>query len=147
MRGKPEILPCGSFVDDRGALSFLNTVGDFNLKRLYVISNHKRDYVRAWHGHEHEEKIFFPVTGSFLIGAVPIDNFQDPDTNIVPTRKILSELRIEGYRIPPGYANGIMSLTENSKLLVLSNSTLDQSKEDDYRYPWNTWNIWDISSR
>ena len=147
MNNQPRIIPGGNFIDDRGVLGYLNSLEDFTVKRIYVISNHQERYIRAWHGHKIEEKIFFPICGSFLIGAVPIDNFENPNLQIIPTKKILSEFTIEGFRIPAGFANGIMGLTRDAKLLVLSNVTLDQSKDDDFRFSWDTWNIWDVANR
>ena len=147
MTKNPNIIPGGNFIDDRGVLGFLNSLEGFVVKRTYVITNHQSGYIRAWHGHKEEEKIFIPICGSFLIGAVQIADFDNPSSRETPIRRILSEFSMEGFRIPAGYANGIMNLTEHAKLLVLSNSTLDQSKNDDYRYDWDFWNIWNISNR
>jgi dTDP-4-dehydrorhamnose 3,5-epimerase len=49
--------------------------------------------------------------------------------------------------IPEGYANGSMSLEDNSKLLIFSTSTLESSLKDDYRFPVKYWNPWDIVER
>jgi dTDP-4-dehydrorhamnose 3,5-epimerase len=147
MSEQPSTITGGNFIDDRGILQYLNSLEGFVVKRMYVICNHKKEYIRAWHGHKKEEKIFIPISGSFLIGAVPIDDFENPNSRISPIKKILSDHLMEGFKIPAGYANGIMNLTENAKLLVLSNSTLEESKEDDYRFDWDVWDIWKITNR
>ena len=49
--------------------------------------------------------------------------------------------------IPAGYANGFMSLTDDTRLIFFSTSTLDESKEDDVRYDARYWNIWTIEER
>jgi dTDP-4-dehydrorhamnose 3,5-epimerase len=49
--------------------------------------------------------------------------------------------------IPPGYANGFMSLTSDLKLMYFSTSTLDQSAGDDIRYDARYWDIWDVIER
>ena len=49
--------------------------------------------------------------------------------------------------IPKGYANGSMSLEENSELLIFSTSTLKESINDDFRYEANYWNPWKITFR
>ena len=46
--------------------------------------------------------------------------------------------------IPEGYANGSMTLIKNTKLLVFSNSTIEESIKDDFRYPYDYWNNWSI---
>ena len=49
--------------------------------------------------------------------------------------------------IPKGYANGSMSLEENSELLIFSTSSIKESLNDDIRYEVNYWNPWDIKHR
>ena len=44
--------------------------------------------------------------------------------------------------IPAGYANGIKSLEEGSKLIVFSSNNLEDAKEDDYRFPADMWFNW-----
>ena len=41
-----------NFVDERGVLSFVNDFDFDKIKRFYQISNHKKNYIRAWHGHK-----------------------------------------------------------------------------------------------
>ncbi|MEX2350283.1 MAG: hypothetical protein WD554_05335, partial [Flavobacteriaceae bacterium] len=41
--------------------------------------------------------------------------------------------------IPGGYVSGIKSITENAKLGVFSNFTLEESIKDDYRYDKERW--------
>jgi len=40
-----------------------------------------------------------------------------------------------------------MSLENNSKLLILSTLSLDDSIKDDYRFDSKYWNPWEISER
>jgi dTDP-4-dehydrorhamnose 3,5-epimerase len=49
--------------------------------------------------------------------------------------------------IPAGYANGFMSLTEDTKLMFFSKATLEQSSGDDIRYDARHWDIWGIQER
>jgi dTDP-4-dehydrorhamnose 3,5-epimerase len=137
----------GLHVDDRGALSFINDIEGFKVQRLYVIENHKNEFIRAWHGHEKEEKIFFPISGSFLLGAVKVEDFLNPTAAEVPRRFILSSQSPGAVYVPGGYANGLMNLTPDAKILVLSNSTLEESKKDDFRFSFDYWDIWEIEKR
>ena len=53
MSKKPTIIEGNIFIDDRGELSFFNTFNDFNkIKRMYIVSNHKSHFIRAWHAHK-----------------------------------------------------------------------------------------------
>ena len=40
-----------------------------------------------------------------------------------------------------------MTLSKDAKLLVFSSSTVDESKNDDFRFPFDMWNPWVIEQR
>ena len=46
--------------------------------------------------------------------------------------------------IPKGYANGCMTLKSDTKVIYFSTSTLEESKNDDFRYDSDYWNCWNI---
>jgi dTDP-4-dehydrorhamnose 3,5-epimerase-like enzyme len=52
-----------------------------------------------------------------------------------------------GLFIPAGFANGSKSLTPKAKILILSTTTLEESKGDDFRLNYDEWNIWDEDFR
>ena len=143
----PTILDGASFVDDRGSLKFLNDFSLFGIKRFYIIENHSKGFIRAWHGHLIEAKAFVPIQGSFLLGAVAMSDSSNPSKDAEVTRKVLDASNPQALLIPPGFANGLMSLTEGAKLLVFSSTTLDESQGDDYRFPYDYWDIWKIENR
>lgn len=144
---EPAIIKGGAAFDDRGSLKFINDFGFEGVKRFYLIENNKVDFVRAWHGHQKEAKYFFPVSGSFICGAVRVDDWDNPSDNLDVSRHVLSADAPSILAIPPGYANGLMSLRPGSKLMVFSTTTLDESKGDDFRYSARKWDIWDIEER
>ena len=41
-------------------------------------------------------------------------------------------------------ANGFMNLTKDSSIIVFSDKTLEESLDDDIRYPYDKWDIWKI---
>lgn len=130
------------FVDDRGFLSFVN---DFNLsdyKRFYIVENHKQDFIRAWHGHLKESKAVLCVQGAALVAAVKISNDGKILHDERPFAITLSERSPVVLKIPSGYANGFKTLTNDCKLMFFSSASLEESKNDDYRFEYNTWNIW-----
>jgi dTDP-4-dehydrorhamnose 3,5-epimerase len=49
--------------------------------------------------------------------------------------------------IPAGYANGLMSLTMDAEFTVISSASLEESKGDDYRFPFDYWEAWNIEQR
>jgi dTDP-4-dehydrorhamnose 3,5-epimerase-like enzyme len=49
--------------------------------------------------------------------------------------------------IPPNHANGFMTLSEETVVQFFSTSSLEDSLNDDIRYAYDKWNIWDIEYR
>ena len=49
--------------------------------------------------------------------------------------------------IPPGYANGFMSLTADAHLVFFSTSSVQDSLTDDVRYDARRWDIWTVDER
>ena len=154
----PELMQAGMFVDDRGVMQFINEFPeDFNLKRIYTVENFNTGYVRAWHGHLKESKMVFVTKGSAKIVLFRIDtlytslynikkddwtdtdefNAQTLDVviNRSATPYILSDKNPKLLYIPKHYANGIVSLEPDTKIIVFSNVTLEEAKTDDYRIP------------
>jgi dTDP-4-dehydrorhamnose 3,5-epimerase len=144
---KPEIIEGGLAVDDRGQVSFVNNFDFKDVKRFYMVSNHKMGMVRAWHAHKKEAKYVLVVKGAAVIGAVAIDNWDAPDKKAEVNRFVLSEKKPTMLYIPAGYANGFMSLTEDAQLMFFSTSSIEESKGDDIRYESRYWNIWDVIER
>jgi dTDP-4-dehydrorhamnose 3,5-epimerase len=135
------------FTDDRGKVSFVNEFDFAGVKRFYSVVNHRAEFVRAWHGHKKEGKYVSVIQGAALIGAVKIDSWESPSKNLEVNKYILSDTSPAIVYIPPGYANGFMSLVENTRLIFYSTSTLSESNGDDYRYDARLWDIWNIVER
>ncbi len=131
-----------AFVDDRGIVSFINELNLAKWKRFYFVENHRAGFVRAWHGHKFESKLIIPISGIIQVSAVRIDDWKNPDKMIEPENHFLSSSKPMAMYIPGGYANGFKSLTDNSKLMIFSSSSLEDSLKDDYRFNWDYWNCW-----
>ena len=140
MKNEVELIKGGLAVDDRGCLRFVNDFGFEGVKRFYQVENHRRGYIRAWHGHKKEGKYVWVTSGSAMVGAVPLDS--EPGDICALKKFVLSDKSPAILWIPPGYYNGFMSLEENTKIIFFSTSTLDESKGDDIRQPYDMWNIW-----
>lgn len=147
MKDKPHIFEGGLAVDDRGETVFVDEFNFESVKRFYMVSNHSAGFVRAWHAHKHEAKYVMVVSGAAVVGGVRIDNWENPSKNIQVDRYVLSSKKPQVLYIPPGYANGFMSLTSDLKLMFFSTSTLEESSTDDIRYDARYWDIWNIVER
>jgi dTDP-4-dehydrorhamnose 3,5-epimerase len=49
--------------------------------------------------------------------------------------------------IPPGYANGAMTLTSDTMIQYFSTATLEESKGDDIRFDARLWDPWQVEER
>jgi dTDP-4-dehydrorhamnose 3,5-epimerase-like enzyme len=144
---KPVMLSGGLAVDDRGEVAFVNEFNFRGIKRFYMVSNHRAGYIRAWHGHRKEGKYVTAVAGSAVVGAVKIDDWENPLRELPVDRFVLSARKPSVLFIPPGYANGFMSLTDDLKLMFFSTATLEESSGDDIRFDSRLWDIWQVAER
>jgi dTDP-4-dehydrorhamnose 3,5-epimerase len=130
------------FCDDRGFVSFINDLDLSEYKRFYLVQNHEKGFIRAWHGHEHESKAVICIQGAALIGTAPIDS---PSAS----KTIVSANHPKAVIIPAGYANGAMTLTDDCILMYLSDKTVEESKDDDIRFTWDHWGnkFWEVERR
>ncbi len=147
MTSIPKIMSMGVSFDDRGSIRFLNGLELSDWKRFYVVSNFRSGFVRSWHGHKSESKLVFVLSGSIKIGVVHIKNFEAPDSNVEPEQFVLTDQSNQALYIPAGYANGFKTLQENTQVFFFSSASLEESKADDFRYPWDFWNIWNENFR
>jgi dTDP-4-dehydrorhamnose 3,5-epimerase len=135
-------LPGGLAVDDRGEVSYANDFPFSLFKRFYTIRNHEVGFVRAWHGHQREYKAYFVVSGEVLVGAVKVDDWENPSPDLPVFSRVLTSKEPGILFIPGGHANGFMSLSEDAQVLLFSNFSLEESKADDIRFDSLFWNPW-----
>jgi len=143
----PRLIRGGLAVDDRGEVGFVNEFDFSGVKRFYCLANHRRGYVRAWHAHRREEKFFTVVAGAALVCAVRIDDWKSPSKDAPVERFVLSERAPSVLHVPAGFANGSMSLAARTKILVFSTATLEESQQDDVRFPGRYWDPWTVEER
>lgn len=155
----PELVDGGIAVDDRGTVSYVNEVSQ-QIKRIYYVSNFERGMIRAWHGHKKETKGVLVTKGSAIVIAIPMENiewtknYSSYDLNgltcepNVADKHILSENKPQILWIPKGYVNGFKTLTEDTQVLFLSTSTLEESKNDDIRFSADIFrHLWNVEER
>jgi dTDP-4-dehydrorhamnose 3,5-epimerase-like enzyme len=136
-----QLIDGGIFSDFRGRLFHVNDFDMTIVKRFYTIENSISQPIRAWQAHQKESKWFYVVKGCFLIGLVLPDNWENPSQNLQVEKIILSETESKVLYIPPGYANGVKALEENSKLMVFSNFTIQEATTDNIKFDINTWEL------
>jgi dTDP-4-dehydrorhamnose 3,5-epimerase len=143
----PTLLKGGLAVDDRGEVGFVNDFDFAGVRRFYTVRNHRSGFVRAWHAHRKEGKYILVTAGAALVGAVKIDNWEKPGVDLKVHRHVLSSRAPSVLYVPPGYANGFMSLTDDATVVFFSTSTLADSLNDDVRYDARYWNPWTVEER
>jgi dTDP-4-dehydrorhamnose 3,5-epimerase len=134
-------------VDDRGEVSFVNDFNFAGVKRFYTVRNHRQGFIRAWHAHRREAKYVTVVAGAALVGAVEIDDWDRPSPQLAVKRFVVSARKPRVLYIPPGFANGFMSLTSDAQVMFFSTSSLEDSLGDDVRYHARHWDIWTVDER
>ena len=144
---EPLLIQGGLSVDDRGEVRFINDFDMSSVRRFYTVSNHKAGFIRAWHAHKNEEKYVIVVDGAAIVAAVCIDDWEKPSKDLKVHRYVLSGQKPGVLFIPRGYGNGFKTLTDDTKLMFFSTSTLQESIGDDIRYDAYYWNPWEIVER
>lgn len=147
MSDRPELIPGGVSSDDRGRVSYANGLDLSQCRRFYFVENFSIGTVRAWHAHRHERKWVLAVTGAALVCCVQIDDWDSPSADTEVQRFVLDASSPSVLSVPAGYANGAMSLLPQTKLLYLSDASLDTSLGDDVRYPARHWDPWQVAER
>ena len=126
-------------IDPRGKVRFVNDFDFENIKRFYVITHPDIDFIRAWQGHEKETKYFFVAKGAFSVNWIKVDDWVQPSEKHEIESRTITDKKSEILIIPPGHVNGFKALESDSTLIVFSDKTLQESKEDDFRYPLGYW--------
>ena len=144
---EPSLIKGNRVFDNRGSLRFSNNLDFKNIKRFYIVHNYSKNFIRAWHGHLKEEKYIGCIKGTFQISAVKINNVKKPNKKNKIFNFILNKSDSNFVHIPKGFANGSMSLEDNSELLIFSTSSLSESLKDDFRFNAKYWNPWDVNFR
>jgi dTDP-4-dehydrorhamnose 3,5-epimerase-like enzyme len=143
----PELIRGGVAADDRGRVYFANELDLALCRRLYFVENFSPGTVRAWHAHRRERKWVLAVSGAALACCVEIDDWETPSVEAEMHRFVLDAANPSVLVVPPGYANGAMSLAPATKLLYLSDQPLEASLDDDVRFPARYWDPWQVTER
>ena len=144
---EPTLIPGELAVDDRGSVAFVNGANLAGFVRFYLVRNHTQKFVRAWHAHKHERKLVSVVSGAALVCCVRVDDWDDPSPGLEVHRYVMSAQKPTVLRVPPGFANGSMSLTSDTTICYFADSTIEDAGSDDFRYPARLWDPWNVLER
>lgn len=129
-----------TFGDDRGYFTAINF--EEGAKRAYLIKNHQKGVIRAFHGHKKERKTFYCLKGAFKVICISMETGDWKSFTVTEKGNNI-------LKIPPTVYNGFVSLTDDSELLIVSSSTFEESKGDDFRLPYDTLgkDVWSVEHR
>lgn len=149
MRSKVRTISGDLAVDERGTVRFVNDFNFAKVKRFYQVENFDEETIRAFHGHLKEAKYVYVAAGSALVCVVRMTDKKKPDKSQKVERYVLSAKKPLVLFIPAGYANGFRALESGTKVIFFSTLSLDQSRRDDYRFPYNYWgkDVWQVENR
>lgn len=132
----PYLIDGFNFLDDRGTLKNINLPSHFIPKRYYIVDNHSKGFVRAFHGHKKESKMITCVSGAVRVIIAPMS--RDGSINLEKKEVYhLGDGNAKTLYIPSGWFNGWQSLVDGAKILIVSSSSVEDSKNDDYRVDAN----------
>mgnify|MGYP001610316114 CR=1 FL=1 len=138
----PQIIESKVFADDRGIFSPFIDGSEFGIKRVYYVVNPFHGTIRGFHFHKIEWKYFVIVQGSAKFVAINPEKPEEKYTFVSSERKPNTIL------IPANYANGWVSLENNTILLCASTSTTQESLADDKRFDPMQWgDVWSTKPR
>jgi dTDP-4-dehydrorhamnose 3,5-epimerase-like enzyme len=138
----PVIIAGGKHTDERGTLTYFNDLNLSAVKRLYVLEHPDPGIVRAWQGHQYENKWFYVVEGSFKIVLIRPDDWLSPAEDLQPQEFSLTSAADQVLHVPGGFASGFQALEPDSKMMVFSNFSIAESLNDDFRFNKSKWYNW-----
>lgn len=131
---KPSVIKGGSHTDERGKLMYNNGFDLSQIKHMYTIENKDAGFIRGWQGHKVEQRWMMPVSGSFEIICIAVDDWSEPNKELEKLKFTISSLNMEVLHIPSGYITAIRSIDAQSKLVLFSDYYLNEI-QDEYRFP------------
>lgn len=137
-----KLIKGGTHTDARGTLTFFNDFDMKRVRRFYQIEHPDTTIIRAWQGHQIEQKWFYIIEGSFKVVLVQPDNWKNPSKNLSFEEYLLKSSENKVLHIPGGFANGFQALEPHSKLIVFSNFSMKEAGTDDFRFDKNLWFEW-----
>ncbi len=134
-----ELIKIKNFEDPHGILSVLVSQGRIDapnakeIGEVYLVSVPRSNTTRASHKHKHLDEFFVIIEGSakfFLL-----DDRKDSSTYGKKESFTLNSETGNVLFIPRGIYHALVTLTDNTKCLAISNRPFDQKNPDVYKIP------------
>ncbi|WP_447636134.1 dTDP-4-dehydrorhamnose 3,5-epimerase family protein [Flavobacterium microcysteis] len=142
MKNQPQIIQGNIHEDERGKLFYANEFDLSDVKRYYIIEHPDTKVIRAWQAHQEEQKWFQVISGSFLVAVVQPDNWEKPSEKLEVRKFVLNANENQILHIPGNFANGFKALEKNSRMIVFSDFSLEESSKDNFRFDSKLWFDW-----
>lgn len=139
---QPKIITGNSHTDARGTLRFANEFRMDEVKRFYLVHHSDISVVRAWQAHKTEQKWFYVLEGAFKVVLVLPDNWEAPSEKLPVTEFDLDASDNKVLHIPSGFVNGFKALCPDSKMIIYTDSYIEDAPKDDLRFPPHYWYDW-----
>lgn len=158
---EPKLIKIQSLSDDRGYLvPFTDYIDDEYFKRAYIVGDYGKGVVRGLHYHKKEAKVFIIGSGAakFLTFKLPeeiadrndneeIKNYIENNPDAIKTF-VMSSRHHAVLIVPTYYANGWVSLEDNTILFSLGSIRWEEAKDDDIRIdPYLAGDKWEVIGR
>ena len=120
-----------NFIDNRGKLCVaeLQSLGKFEIRRIYYISNVPENDSRGAHAHKNLDQVFFALAGNYSLTV----------TNGLITETVELKAHKKGYFLPAGYWRELNNFSIDAICLVLASKQYD---EDDYIHSFDDFLKW-----
>ena len=134
-----ELIKIKNFEDPHGILSVLVSQGRIDapnakeIGEVYLVSVPRSNTTRASHKHKHLDEFFVIIEGSakfFLL-----DDRKDSSTYGKKESFTLNSETRNALFVPRGIYHALVTLTDNTKCLAISNRPFDQKNPDVYKIP------------
>ncbi|KQS48668.1 MAG: dTDP-6-deoxy-3,4-keto-hexulose isomerase [Flavobacteriaceae bacterium] len=142
MKNQPQIIQGNIHEDERGKLFYANEFDLSEVKRYYIIEHPDTLVIRAWQAHKREQKWFQVISGSFLVAVVQPDDWENPSEKLEVREFVLNADENQILHIPGNFANGFKALKKNSRMIVFSDFSLEESSKDNFRFDSKLWFDW-----
>lgn len=108
-----------NFKDSRGNLNVaeFQSIGNFETKRIYFISNVSENHARGAHAHKTLNQVFFAVAGKLNLTVT--DGTVSESVELNPEDK--------GYFLPSGYWRDLKNFSQDAVCVVLASEHYDES--------------------
>lgn len=130
---EPRVIRQDMQMDERGFLSAMELPDA--AQRVYTVRNHKRETIRAWHGHPREWRLVKALKGAARVNLLDLSDFHNDRGYTISH---------DWLYVPRGWAIGWMDIVQPNEMLFVAPShyadrddvLLDRSLRADL---WKAW--------